>query len=82
MENNYEEFLPKDNSWQIKRDNGMVLSDYQIEVLRRNGINYELYGSLKEILFEINDILDEEDDEELETVARELAEKDYYSNDQ
>ena len=80
MENDVEKYLPKEDSWQKKRENGLILSDYQIAVLRRNGIDYSKYGSLKEILFEINDILDEEEDEELDVVAREIAEKDYYSN--
>lgn len=79
MENRYEEFLPKDNSWQVKRENGLILSDYQIEVLRRNGIDYEVCGSMKEILFQINEIIDEEDNDELETVAKEIDERDYYS---
>lgn len=73
------DYLPGMDSWLIPRENGMLLSDYQVEVLQRNGIDYKKYGSIKEILFEINEILDEEnDDEELETVAKELDEKNYY----
>lgn len=76
----YQKFLPNDNSWLIVRDNGMLLSDYHIEILARNGIDYLKYGSIKQILFDINDILDEEENEELETVARELDERNYYSS--
>ena len=78
MFKSYEEFMPKDTSWLKKRDNGLVLCDYHIEVLLRNGINYLEYGSIKEILFTINDILDEEENEELEMVVRELDERNYY----
>lgn len=73
------DYIPGMDSWLIPRENGMLLSDYQVEVLQRNGIDYKKYGSIKEILFEINEILDEDnDDEELEAVAKELDEKNYY----
>ena len=75
----YEKYLPKKDSWLQKRDNGLILSDYQISVLKLNGINYSKYGSLKEILFAINDILDEEENDELEIVAKEISENDYYN---
>ena len=74
-------YIPSSDKFLKKRENGLLLSDYHIVVLRRNGIDYEKYGSLKEILFDINDILDEEDcDEELETVAREIDERNYYNS--
>lgn len=72
-------FLPKDDSWQKRRANGMLLSDYQVNVLKNNGIDFMKYNNIKEILFDINDILAEEDNDELEQIARELDEKDYYS---
>lgn len=81
MEKDINEFLPRNDTWNKKRENGLILTDYQIDVLKRNGIDYMHYGSLKEILFEINEILDEDEDEELECVAREIAEKDYYSHE-
>ena len=73
-------YLPKENSWLKKRENGLLLTDYQITILKRNEINYLNYGSLKEILFDINEILDLEEDEELEQVAKELDEQNYYSS--
>ena len=76
----FKDLIPNEKSWLIPRENGMLLSDYHIEVLYRNGINYLNYGSLKEILFDINDILEEEENEELEIVARELDERNYYSS--
>ena len=77
--NDYEKYLPKQDSWLKKRENGLILSDYQISILKLNGIIYSKYGSLKEILFEINDILDEEEIEELENVAKEISDNDYYN---
>lgn len=81
MENNhYNNLLPNEKSWLKTRENGMLLSDYHIEVLRRNGIDYEKYSGIKEILFEINDILEEDENEELDIVARELDERNYYTS--
>lgn len=81
LKENIKDYIPGMDSWLLPRENGMLLSDYQIEVLQRNGIDYKKYGSIKEILFEVNEILDEEcDDEELETVAKELDEKNYYNS--
>ena len=54
------------------------LNDYQISILLRNGIHYECFVSLKELLFEIEDVLLDEDNEELDSVARELEEFYYY----
>ena len=80
LKETYKDYLPNMNSWLIPRENGMLLSDYHIEVLARNGINYLEYGSIRELLFEINEILEEDDDEELDSVARDLDEKNYYKN--
>ena len=72
LKQNMQDYLPGMNTWLLPRENGMLLSDYQVEVLLRNGIDYKKYGSINEILFDVNEILDEEcDDEELETVAKE-----------
>lgn len=66
-----------------KRENGMFLSDYQIEILKRNGFSYQKYQNMKELLFDIEDYLNESltiEDEELETIASELSEREYYSH--
>lgn len=74
-----EDFLPKSDSFIKKRENGMILSDYQISVLKRCGINYLNYATITQILFDINEILEEDEDEELEIVAREIDERNYYN---
>lgn len=74
-----EEYLPKNDTWLKKRENGMILSDYQISVLKRCGINYLNYATITQILFDINEILEEDEDEELEIVAREIDERNYYN---
>ena len=62
-----------------RRDNGILLSDYQISVLDRNNINYKNYSNLSSLLFEIEEYLNEESDDELEEVSRQLAEIHYYN---
>ena len=62
-----------------RRDNGILLSDYQISVLDRNNINYKNHNNLSSLLFEIEEFLNEEENDELEEVSRQLAEIHYYS---
>ena len=59
---------------------GIFLSDYQIEVLNRFGINPLECGSINEIIYLIDEILDEEDDDELDSVSKEIMEFNYYTN--
>ena len=62
-----------------KRENNMLLSDYQISVLNRNGINYNKFSNIRELLFEIENCLDEEYDDELDIVSSQLSEYIYYN---
>lgn len=80
LKETYKNLLPDMDSWLLPRENGMLLSDYQINVLERNGINYLKYNSVSSLMMEINDILEEDEDEELEEVAKDIDEKNYYKN--
>lgn len=60
--------------------NGLILTNREIEVLNRNSINYKKYSSVSELLYEIDDILEEIDDDELEIVASNISERNYYLN--
>ncbi len=62
------------------RKHGLLLSDEQVEVLDRYGINYSNCLSNTELLYKIDSVLDEVDDYELERVAEEIAERNYYAN--
>lgn len=63
-----------------KRKNGLILRDSHIEILKRNGINYENYSNLKSIIFEIEQMIENgESDEELEALSEELSEIYYYN---
>lgn len=64
-----------------KRDNGLILSDNQIEVLKRYDIDYLQYNSISSLLYDIEDILtNDQVYEDLDMVSQELAEFNYYHN--
>ncbi|MCI5733498.1 MAG: hypothetical protein MR296_05685 [Tenericutes bacterium] len=70
-----------DKSMIKMRGNGIYLSDNQIEVLNRYNINYKKYNSLSSLIFEIEEILNEEVDvDDLEDVSAKLSELNYYNN--
>lgn len=67
-----------ENSILKRRNNGLLLSDYQVIVLENRGIMYEKYGSIHELLFDIEEILNDEYDDELDNISKQLAEMAYY----
>lgn len=61
--------------------NGVMLTTKEIEILDRYDIDYKKCRSLKEIIFEIEEVIpDLDDSEELEYVSSMIAERDYYKN--
>ena len=69
---NYDELLIK------HRSNGILLSDYQVNVLNKNGFDYKKYANMRELLFEIEEYLNDEYDDELDLVSNQIAELIYY----
>lgn len=67
---------------EFKNINGLMLTNREIEILDRYKINYKNCGSLKEVLFEIEDILNEMEivDEDLDYISSTISERDYYQN--
>lgn len=61
------------------RKNNMVLSDYQINVLNRNGFDYLKYTNIHDLLFDIEEELNNDYDEELDLVSSQIAEFIYYN---
>lgn len=63
-----------------KRNNGLVLRDSWIEILKKYNIDYEKHSSLSSLIFEIEEILNYETDlEDLEKLSEELQEINYYN---
>ncbi|MCI8569259.1 MAG: hypothetical protein HFJ11_04655 [Bacilli bacterium] len=62
--------------------NGLMLTNREILVLDKYKINYKNCKSLKEIIFEVEEILNDMDivDEELDFIAMSISERDYYQN--
>lgn len=62
-----------------KINDDLYLTNKQIEVLDRYDIDYE-NKSINELIYEIEDILNENDYEDLEEVSLGLSEFNYYHN--
>ena len=81
-----EELLKKTNPREDIHKNcgkGIYLSNAQQEVLKNFGFSVEKYPNLKSLLFDIEEYLNEnydEDLEDLESVASALSEFNYYQN--
>lgn len=82
MNISFEEAIKKeelDNYLLKRRENNMLLNDYQIQVLNRNGIDFKKYSNFKDLLFDIEESLTDDYDLELDEVSRWLAEYIYYN---
>ena len=62
--------------------NGILLTNKEIEVLDRYHVEYKNCHSLKDLIFEIENVLDDLEivDEDLEEVSMSISERDYYQN--
>ena len=63
----------------MQENNNLGLTAHQISVLKSFNINYEV-GSLKELIYLVNEVFNDNDDEALEVILEELSERDYYEN--
>lgn len=68
------------NDFMKKTSNGLMLRDEEINILERNNIHYERVSNLSELIYEIEEALNEEENDELENLQAELAERNYYEN--
>lgn len=70
------------SSMLVNIGNGIMLTNREIEVLNGCGIDYKSCISLKEILYKIEDAIENEDYdiEELDYISSTIAERDYYQN--
>lgn len=78
--NNLVEEINIDKNIPKKRSNGIVLRDSHIETLKKYKIDYMNHSSLNSLIFELEQIINEEEDvEDLECLQEELAEINYYN---
>jgi hypothetical protein len=65
---------------QLERINDkLYLTKNQIDILNRNDIEYKS-KSIDQLIFELEDILNYEDNDELDRLSSELSEFNYYHN--
>ncbi len=71
-----------DDNKSIKmRGKGIYLSDDEVSVLNTYGIDYRKYASLNNLIFDIEEVLNEDDSsEDLEAISKRLSELNYYNN--
>lgn len=63
--------------------NGLLLSDKHISILNRYNINYKKYNNINNLLFDIEEYLNDNgdlDNDDLEWVSSDLSERNYYQN--
>ena len=61
--------------------NGLMLTNWEISVLDKYDISYQNCHTLKELLFEIEEVLSEVDQgDDLDGVSQSISERDYYQN--
>lgn len=63
-----------------KRENGLLLSDEQINILKKYDIDYLKYNDMSSLIYEIEEILNIEYYEDLDNLSIELSEFNYYQN--
>lgn len=63
-----------------KNYNGIYLTDAEVDTLRRNGFNVSNYTSIKNLMFDLEEAIEEDSNEELEMILDSIAEFNYYHN--
>ncbi len=63
-----------------KNYNGIYLTNAEFNTLKNNGFNVEKYHSIKELMFDLEDALEDGENDELEMVLDSIAEFNYYHN--
>ena len=76
-----EEVVGSERSF-VKKHNNIYISDEQISILNNYNINIENYVNLNELMYDIEDCLNNSygDMEDLEWVSQTLSEYNYYNN--
>ena len=74
--------LDLENNFRKHRGGDIYLSNYQIDILKRNSFDVDKYNSLNSLIFDIESYLDEnvDVDEELDNLLNDLSEMNYYMN--
>ena len=61
--------------------NGIYLTNFEIDVLNKYHVNYSNCTSMKDIIFLVEEILNEDSSlDDLENISKSISERDYYLN--
>ena len=60
--------------------NGLMLSEEQIDILKEYNIDYLSCKSLSELIYKVEHVYDETNDDVLNNLLDALSERDYYEN--
>lgn len=89
MQNNItdEEILEFSNSLDLESNllktykSGVMLTNYETQVLDKYNIDYRSVSSLKEIIYLVEEVLNEDSSlDDLENISLSISERDYYMN--
>lgn len=70
------------NSGKLNNVNGLLLTNREIEVLDKYKIPYKNCSDLKQVLFEIEEVINDMDivEDDLDYISSTISERDYYQN--
>ena len=81
MEYNFDDIIADIDNTKLNRiKNNIYLSNKQIDVLKKYNIDYLKYNNLSDLIFDIEEILNEYLYDDLDIVSQELQEFNYYNN--
>lgn len=67
------------NNFLNKINNNLYLRDEEIKILEKNNIEYSS-KNMESLIYELEEILNLDDNPELEWLSKELSERNYYEN--
>lgn len=78
---NLDEIIPNENTF-LKKYNNIYISEKQKQVLDKYGLNIEKYNNINELIFDIEEYLNESyiELDDLEWVSQTISEYNYYNN--
>ena len=78
---NLDELIASENTF-LKKYNNIYISEKQKEVLDKYGLNIEKYNNINELIFDIEEYLNESyvELDDLEWVSQTISEYNYYTN--
>ena len=80
MDNNIDIEIDPSYTMMKKLPNGLMLSQEQIDILEEYNIDYLGCKSLNELIYKVETIYDETEDDVLNNLLDVLSERDYYEN--